>query len=327
MPRNAPLLRVRGVRPPPRRRALSRVQILLALHNGAAYLGAQLGSLDAQGFRHWTLLVSDDASTDHGPELVRSFAARHPGRVRLIEGPAQGATANFVHLIRMSDDEATYLAFCDQDDVWLPHKLEAATAALHALPEDGPALYCSRTLVCDAALSARRPSRMPPRALGFRNALVQNVVAGNTIVLNPAAARLAREEAGHGVGVAAHDWWLYQLISGAGGAIVFDPEPGLLYRQHGGNEIGVNRGFRAGLWRVREVLRGRYSRWNAANTAALAKSIHRFTPENRALLQDFSAGRRGGLLQRLAMLRRTGVYRQGRVGQAALWLAACINRL
>lgn len=258
---------------------------------------------------------------------MRQFAKSHIGRVRLIQGPARGATANFMHLIRRSDDDTPCLAFCDQDDVWLPHKLEAAMAGLGKLPEEQPALYGSRTLVCDASLQVTLPSKLPTSPLSFRNALVQNVMAGNTIVLNRAAARLAQREAAHDMPLAAHDWWLYQLVTGVGGNVIFDPRPGLLYRQHGQNEIGVHRGPRAAVWRLREVIGGRYSEWNATNADALSRSIDKFTPENRDLLQAFGTGRAGSLPHRLAMLRRTGVYRQGRLGQAALWLSACLRRL
>ncbi len=245
----------------------------------------------------------------------------------MIDGPATGAAANFMHLLRESDPEARHLAFCDQDDVWLPHKIERALAMLAEQPEEIPVLYCSRTLVCNATLQEQCASRMPRRTPSFRNALVQNIVAGNTIVLNETASRLAREEAGRGQTVAVHDWWLYQLITAVGGTVIYDKTPGLLYRQHGANEIGVHTGFHASLWRVAQVLSGRYRRWNELNVAALAQSAAAFTPENRARFEAFAAGRGGSLPRRVIMLGRTGVHRQSRVGNAALWLSALLGRL
>jgi glycosyltransferase involved in cell wall biosynthesis len=307
--------------------ALSDIQILLALYNGVTYLNAQLESLAAQTHGDWTLLVSDDSSGDAGPDMVRNFAAQHSGKVTLIDGPGRGASANFMHLLQQSDPEADYLAFCDQDDVWLPHKLDRAIAALADLPADLPALYCSRTLVCDATLNLLYPSRAPRRALTFRNALVQNVVAGNTIVMNHAAAGLARRAAASSSPVAAHDWWLYQFLTGIGGRVIYDDEPSLHYRQHGGNEIGAHHGLQAGLSRITQVFRGRYRRWNDLNVAALNMLISELTPENRKALDSFAKARRTPLPRRLTYLWQSGAYRQSRLGNAALWVSAMLWRL
>src|SRR5699024_3540130 len=101
--------------------------------------------------------------------------------------------------------------------VWLAGKLSRALAALQELGK-APALYCSRATICDAGL---RPLGLTPALRhkpSFRHALVQNLVQGNTAVLNPAAAALARQAAqGAGAGdrarpVVMHDWWLYQLV-------------------------------------------------------------------------------------------------------------------
>ena len=87
----------------------------------------------------------------------------------------------------------TWMAFSDQDDVWLPDRLARGVAALGG--HSGPALYCSRTWITDERLESRRLSAPRPRSLGFRNALVQNVASGNTILLNAAAADLVRDAA------------------------------------------------------------------------------------------------------------------------------------
>ncbi len=311
-----------------RRPSLTHTQILLALYNGTPYLNEQLGSIAAQSHTDWCLLVSDDASADAGPAMVRDFATQHAaGLVRMIDGPTAGAANNFMHLLQQSDPQAGHLALCDQDDVWLPHKLDRAITALAKTPSDQPALYCCRTLVCDAALGSQQLSRVPGRALTFRNALVQNVVAGNTIVLNRAAAGLARTAAAKASEIAVHDWWIYQIVTGVGGTVIFDDEPGLLYRQHGSNEIGAHHGAQASISRLTQVLRGRFRRWNDLNVAALSLIAPQFTPEHRQVLEDFARDRRGPLSRRLRALRRSGVYRQSRLGDAALWLSALTGRL
>ena len=307
------------------------VSILLAVRNGAAFLGAQLDSFATQQHTDWQLLASDDGSTDESPRLLAEFAVRMQasGRpVRCIDGPCAGGPANFLWLLAQSPD-LPWTALSDQDDVWMPDRLSRGIAALQALPGETPALYCSATTVVDERLENPRPSRRVPRPPGFRNALLQNIASGNTILLNRAAARLARTAAPAVAGVEGlpvHDWWLYQLISGAGGTVIYDATPTLYYRQHGRNQIGANRGLHAGMSRFRILLGGRLQRWNTANIAALRAAPALLTPENRALSEAFAALRERALWPRLRGFARLRLYRQSPVAQAAIWLAVALGR-
>jgi glycosyltransferase involved in cell wall biosynthesis len=301
----------------------TRVTVLMATFGGARWLGAQLASLAGQQGVGWCLVASDDGSRDGTRVILARFAADRPaGQIALRAGPGRGAAANFLSLLARADPAAPFAALADQDDVWLPGKLARAVAALSALPGDGPALYCGRTAVCDAALRVRGLSPALTRAPSFRNALLQNVAGGNTMVLNNAALRLARAAAAEAREVVMHDWWLYQIVTGAGGRVLHDAEPFVLYRQHGANLIGANGSIAAQLWRAAEVARGRLRQWNAVNLAALAASRHRLTPENRALLDGFAAACGAPLGPRLARLARLGLYRQTRGGDASWWAAA-----
>lgn len=304
------------------------VAVLLGHFNGAAMLGEQLASLAAQSHRDWSLIVSDDGSSDRGMELARRFAvAQAPRPVRLVSGPGKGFARNFLSLAVQAGPMVPFAAFCDQDDVWLPDKLARALAALAEVPAGVPGLYCGRTMVCDRALRAIGPSPLFRRAPGFANALVQNIGGGNTMVLNRAALDLVQDTRRHAEGVVAHDWWVYQLVTGAGGRVVYDPEPTVLYRQHGANRIGANAGWRARSRRLGMLLQGRFRGWNAAHAAALAGAAHSLTPKARQTLALFTTAREGRLLQRLRALHRAGLYRQTTRGTAALWLAALFRRL
>ena len=304
------------------------VAILLGHYNGGARLEEQLESLSAQTHRDWSLIVSDDGSSDGGLQVAAQFAKAERGRrVWITHGPRQGFAQNFLSLVAMAGPLVPYAAFCDQDDVWYPGKLTAALAALKDVPPGRPALYCGRTLVTDADLAPIRPSPLFARPPGFRNALVQSIAGGNTMVLNRAALDLLQDTRHHAAGVASHDWWAYQMVSGAGGTVIYDPEPQVLYRQHDRNLIGANAGCRARLGRLGGLLRGTFRAWNDANAAALARASHWLTPQSRETLARFQSARTRGLVPRLAGLRRSGVYRQSREGQLALWVAAALNRL
>lgn len=307
------------------------VGILLAVYDGAADLPAQLDSLVAQDDPDWHLLVSDDGSRDASPALIAALRARMPQRqVICLNGPGRGAAQNFLFLLRQWRHHmppGSWLAFCDQDDVWLTDRLSRGRAALASVPDGVPALYCSRTWITDADMIGRRLSAARPRPPGFRNALVQNIASGNTILLNPAAATLVSAAAEEIADVVVHDWWVYLMVTGAGGQVLHDDTPTLLYRQHAGNQIGANDHLRARLKRIRQLLRGDFRDWNSVNIAALSAARHRLSAENRAVLEGFIAMRQAPLMRRLRTLASLRLYRQSRPAQMALWLAAVLGRL
>lgn len=303
------------------------ITILMAVYNGGDHLSEQLDSIAAQEHGNWRLIISDDGSGDDSGAISRAFRDRMGGqRVTLIDGPRRGPTQNFLHLIEQAPDGMA-LAFSDQDDVWLPPKL--ARAATHLAHVDRPALYCARTLISDDQLQNRVESRLFARPHGFRNALVQACTPGNTSVFNPAASALLKAGAAAATRhqVAAHDWWAYQLVSGAGGDVIFDPEPMLLYRQHATNVMGRNDTARGRLRRMAMLLDGDYGRWLEANANALAEAGHLLSPENRALLAEFQAILHLPGSAALRRLRQMALYRQTRGGDLALRFAARTGRL
>ncbi len=304
------------------------VVVLLATWNGAANLRAQLDSFRNQTLRPARLIVSDDGSRDETREILAGFAAADPGfPVEILEGPRRGGAQNFLRLLAALPEGTDHVALSDQDDVWLPDKIARGVRMLAQVAADRPALVGGRSYVCDALLRNQRPSPLPRRAPSFRHALVQNFAGGNTMMLNRAGADLLRAAAPEAGRVVVHDWWIYQMVSGAGGTVLFDAVPLLLYRQHGGNQIGANTGVEAKIRRLRWMLRGRFRRWNAINLQALRASAHRFPAENRALLEDFARLQRASLIDRLTILRRIGLYRQGLEGTLSLWLAAVLGRI
>src|SRR6266481_5587339 len=160
----------------------------------------------------------------------------------------------------------------------------------------------------------------------FRNALVQNLGGGNTMVFNRAAKKIL--EAAAAFEVVLHDWWVYQLVTAAGGVVHYDHQPALKYRQHPDNLIGSNLGWRARLFRIRMMLSGRFRDWNDTNIAALGRlPAHVIRPGNREILELFAKARSAPLLKRLDYLRQSGVYRQTSLGNLGLIAAAVLKRI
>lgn len=305
------------------------VAVLLATYNGASCIKEQLESYLSQSRPPDLILVSDDGSTDDTLALIETFRKSHPEIcLRITQGPRRGSAKNFLSLLQNTPDWIDVVALSDQDDVWLPDKLERGLTALSETSHGSEILlYCARTFECDAELNHARLSRGITRPPAFRHALVQNIAGGNTMMLNRPALDLVRAAGREVAKLVVHDWWIYQIVTGAGGRVIFDPRPVLLYRQHGGNLIGANTGIAARLRRVRLMLSGRFRRWNTINLLALKASSHRLTPENQKLLAEFEACRKAGLWQRLRLLRRTRLYRQGFFGPLSLYAAALFGRL
>lgn len=303
--------------------ALPRVTLLLASFQGAAHLRAQLDSFVAQDHDDWALRVSDDGSTDGTREIVARFRRDHPDRdITLRDGPRRGAAANFLSLLCDPALPPGPVALSDQDDIWHPSKLRHALTTLAGIP--GPAVYSaqSRHVTEDGTpLGLSRVHSGPP---SFGNALVQNRVAGHCAVLTPEALALVR--AVGPVEVPFHDWWLYLLMTGAGGTVRVSPEVVLDYRQHAGNVLGAHRGPLAGLARAAIVLGPTWRRWQAMNRAALDRARPWLTEEARALLAALDTAPPRGIARARA-LARLGITRDRPAATAFLRLAAVLGRV
>ena len=307
--------------------AAASVTIFLCTRNGAMFLEEQLASVVRQSHPYWRIIVSDDGSTDATRAILGSLLEFGEGKrgIEIRNGPEQGATANFLSLATDPSIDGAFFAYCDQDDVWYPEKLERALSWLSSVSTDVPALYSSRTSLIDAEGRSIGFSQLFRKAPDFRNALVQSLAGANTMVFN-AAARGLLIAAGVCDAVA-HDWWTYMLVSGAGGTIYYDPIPTLAYRQHKTNEIGSNAGLSATIWRLAKFLRGEWTNWNDRNTSALARCGFLLTPENRAILATFDILRRSSLFERLHAWRRIGLFRQTIVGQLGLLFAIIFRKI
>jgi hypothetical protein len=294
---------------------MRRVTVLLASHNGAAWLPEQLDSLARQEGVEWQLLWRDDASTDASRLLLLDFAAAHPDRVRELESPPGrlGATEGFLALLRAAPTADAY-AFMDQDDVWLPGKLARALARLDA----GADAVCGRLSLVDADLKPLGLSPLPRLEPGFASLLAHNVAAGCTMVLTPGArewALSAPPPAG-----SLHDWWAALLITGMGGRLDFDPEPMILYRLHGRNSVGGAPGL---LERARRALgRGGAAWWRMLRAHLAALSALPLAPRAREVVQLLNGLHDAGRLGRLRLRARAGLRHHSRAGDALLtvWL-------
>ena len=311
-------------RPPP---SSPKVAVLLCTMQAQHFLAHQLNSIATQTHPSWAIWASDDGSDDHTHAILEYYQS-HWGESRLSihAGPEEGSTANFLSLTCRADIDADYFAYADQDDIWEADKLGRAVAWLTTVPDNTPALYGSRTLLVDGRNQHLGYSPMFNKEPSFRNALVQSIAGGNTMVFNRAARDLLRK-AGENVEAITHDWWAYMLVTGCGGSVHYDPYPTVRYRQHANNQFGANRSLSAHMTRAKLLLQGRFRGWVDANIRALEQVRPMMTVDNQKVLDEFVRARHRQLLPRLLGLKRTGIFRQTALGNLGLLVAATINRL
>lgn len=299
------------------------IHILLATCRGASHLHDQLQSIERQTHTDWHLWASDDDSKDATLSILHGFQRRHASRTTVLRGRGQGACRNFFELLQgvkpgSADD---LFAFCDQDDVWFADKLARACCwHAQASPSEKPNLYCARTQVTDSQLHPLYLSRLPRRPLTLRNALVENVASGNTMVMNFALLQTLRRIRPENAVM--HDWSAYLAATACGGEIGFDVTPCLLYRQHETNVVGARKSWAQRWQRWLGLLQGNYRNWGDITERALHDLEPLLTPSSRGLAAAFHAARHSPPgAERLRRISRAGLVRQRRSAQMALWAA------
>jgi len=305
-----------------------RVAIWLASRNGAAFLDEQLRSLAAQTHPSIDIWVSDDGSTDATPAILSAWQGQWSrGAFSVSEGPGKGFAENFRTLIANDAAQADFFACCDQDDVWEARKLETALAWMRSQDGSLPLLFCSRTLTVSQSGEPIGMSPLFSRKPSFRNALVQSLAGGNTMVLNRAARDIVALASRRSPFVS-HDWWMYQLVTGAGGIVHYSPEPLVRYRQHDANLVGANTSWSARLGRLRRLLHGQFAEWSEMNLAGLERNRDLLTPDAIDVMELFSRARSArNPFAAAADLARSGVYRQTPQGTLGLWAALALRRI
>ncbi len=227
----------------------------MCTYNGARFLHEQLESINSQKRLPDELIVSDDCSTDDTLKIVREFSEVSEFPVKILQNEQNlGSTKNFEKAIGYCTGDI--VALSDQDDLWLPHKIERIMAVFEEDPRVG--LVFSDALLTDERM---RPIGLRLWTETFRPAdrrkftngqaldvlLQYNVVTGATMAFRSALCPAIMP-----IPVLTdyiHDGWI-SLIAALSSEIRFIREPLIKYRQHPGQQLG------AGQWKTREIRHG-----------------------------------------------------------------------
>lgn len=279
------------------------VCILLCTYNGEQYLDQQIESIMQQEFTNWVICASDDGSVDSTKSILEKYQNLIGNdKFHIFDGPKRGYPYNFKFAATALKQIFDYYAFSDQDDIWLPHKLDQATKALLGGQNaddlaSTPMLYASVTNIVDVNNQFLRYSTIR-RTPSFAHSLVENISGGNTMVFNRALWELFIGLPDH-LDLISHDWTVYQLVAGAGGIVHYDTTPSINYRQHDDNKLGTKFSFKGKVDRLFRFLNLTYKREIDININVLLTQVKHFAPSNQVLLKRFQAFRQGGIVQRL----------------------------
>ena len=233
------------------------IDVLLATYNGEKYIKEQIDSILNQSYKNIRLIISDDCSKDKTQEILKEYEKKD-NRIELhIQEKNLGVVKNIEFLLKQVKNK--YYMLSDQDDVWLPEKIEKS---LETLLKNNVDLVFGDLEVVDQDLKTMYPSfgdfmllnkKIHKYINSNRLNYIYNCVTGCTI--------LAKKETIQKIlplpkksKYLIHDHWI-GLMTSIYGKVAYMPEKYIKYRQHGNNQVGtdkISHGFKK-LDQVREL--------------------------------------------------------------------------
>jgi len=274
------------------------ISILMATYNGESYLAQQIDSLLKQTYKNFILYINDDCSTDKSLQVAQQYSEKHPDKIQVTqnENNTGHAKHNFIKMMATYKDE--YIMLSDQDDVWLPNKIEITLTKMKELENKHstatPILVHTDLTVVDQDLKVINPSYRQATSrkygrTGENQVLTLNNASGCTLMYNRAMAKLLVHKPKF---CEVHDWWL-QIVAAYLGKIGHVDEPTVLYRQHGNNSIGA-KDTRTLTYKIRQLLNSSHIKSRINSTYPQATSLlelyrDKLTYQQIELLENFIA--------------------------------------
>lgn len=223
-----------------------KISVALAAYNGGEYIAEQLTSILSCLGEGDEVIVSDDCPEGSTKAAVLPFI-ESDGRVRYFEGPGKGVIANFESALRRCTGDIIFLS--DQDDVWLPGKVEKVMREF----ESGAELVLHDASVTDRHLNITERSYF---ALHGSNAsYIRNIVKNSFVGCCMAFTReVMLESLPFPKGIPMHDWWIALVAIKKRRRVTLINEPLILWRRHSDNVTGGSTTAKQKLlWRLRII--------------------------------------------------------------------------
>lgn len=226
-----------------------KILVMMSTYNGEKHLREQIDSILNQQTEHEVhLKIRDDGSKDQTCAIIEEYMSKYPDRVELRPRVNKGYNGSFFSLIQHAEGY-DYYAISDQDDVWLPDKLQVACDAIDRVKEDMPLLYASTSYLVHDDLKPYGTTRKKVREMGMYNTIIQNICPGHTQVMNNRLIEKLKTEIDPSR-IYVYDSWI-QNVANLYGRILFDNEAHTYYRQYEGNQLG------SGVGRIGQLLASR----------------------------------------------------------------------
>ena len=219
------------------------IDVLLATYNGEKYLTEQIESILNQTYRNIRILISDDCSKDNTREIIKEYQKKDSRIHAYFQENNLGYIKNFEFLIKQVESNMFMLS--DQDDVWLPEKIEKTAEVMKRENAD---LVFGDLEVVDENLKTINPSfneymllkrKINKCIKNYKVNYLYNCVTGCTTLIRskwiekilpiPSNSRYVP-----------HDYWIGIMIA-LEGKLAYVEKPYIKYRQHGNNQIGTDK--------------------------------------------------------------------------------------
>ena len=253
--------------------SLPHIAVLMATYNGDQFIEEQINSILAQKNVQVSLYIRDDHSTDRTREIIDTYQ-RSNGKIFLLPSKSEqlNVTRNFFSIVCETDlSDMDYIAYSDQDDIWLENKLDAAVTAMQ---KNNVNCYASNLLRGNALGQVIRQSSVLSRVLNYLLNFKSNnqlrwdhyfeaASAGCSLVMNKQAAIYLQSRLRNMYDKipldASHDWSTYAITRIGGNQWYIDSNAYIIYRQHSGNAYGTNNGFK-GIAKLVDLFRSGWYR-------------------------------------------------------------------
>jgi glycosyltransferase involved in cell wall biosynthesis len=215
---------------------MAKIGIVLATYNGEKYLAQMLDSLVAQTRPADFIVAVDDGSKDNTPAILKSYQDRLPLQVTILEKNS-GHRAAFSKALELAQPQLSsndLIALADQDDVWLPQKLEILEKEIQ-----DKSLVFGDAQVVDANGKIIAESWRSYSKIEKKISIEQQIAGINNVTgcLSLFSASLLDAILPIPEGVTVHDRWIAMLADKHNGVAAIDT-PVVQYRIHGNNAVG-----------------------------------------------------------------------------------------
>lgn len=181
---------------------MKQVNVLISTYNGEKYISQQIDSILSQTYPEIKIYVRDDGSKDQTVSVLQNYCEK--GMIQLLRGTNIGYGPSFLQLLMKAKD-GDYWAFCDQDDVWHPDKIQRAVEVLDHMADDSANMYFHNFVLTDENLDEIGTYRNRIPGYEFSMAITECLHMGFATVINRSFRELMLQ--GDIEHICTHDWW------------------------------------------------------------------------------------------------------------------------